>query len=56
MTGTVPGLCLHNGEFVVRHNRATLKKYVRARVGHGTGVRFGPIYVGGWKVGTRYQI
>jgi hypothetical protein len=45
----VPGLHLRNGEFVVRHDRATLKQYVRARVGHGTRMRFGPIYVGGWK-------
>jgi hypothetical protein len=39
MTDRVPGLHLRNGEFVVRHDRATLKKFVRARVGHGTRVR-----------------
>ena len=49
MTGRVPGLHLRNGEFVVRHDRATLKKFVRARVGHGTRVRVGPFSFGGWK-------
>jgi hypothetical protein len=49
MTGGVPGLLLRNGEFVVQHDRATLKKFVRARVGHGTRVRVGPFYFGGWK-------
>jgi hypothetical protein len=44
-----PGLHLPNGEFVVRHDRATLKRFVRARVGHGTRVRVGPFSVGGWK-------
>jgi hypothetical protein len=45
----VPGLHPRNGEFVVRHDRATLKKFVRARVGHGTRVRVGPFSFGGWK-------
>ena len=49
MTGRVPGLHLRNGEFVVRHDRAKLKKFVRARVGHGTRVRVGPFSFGGWK-------
>ena len=45
----VPGLHLRNGEFVVRHDRAKLKKFVRARVGHGARVRVGPFSFGGWK-------
>jgi hypothetical protein len=34
----VPGLHLRIGEFVVRHDRDTLKKYVRTRVGGSLGV------------------
>ena len=45
----VPGLHLRSGEFVVRHDTATLAKFVWARVGRGTRVRVGPISVGGWK-------
>jgi hypothetical protein len=49
----VPGLHLRNGEFAVRHDRATLAKFIRARVGGGLGTRVRvagfPIYVGGWK-------
>jgi hypothetical protein len=35
---TVPGLHLRKGEFVVRHDRATLKQFVRTRVGSGFGI------------------
>jgi hypothetical protein len=35
----VPGLHLRSGEFVVRHDRATLKRFVQARVGGGFGTR-----------------
>jgi len=45
----VPGLHLRNGESVVRHDTATLWKFVRARVGQGTRMRVGPFSVGGWK-------
>ena len=37
---TVPGLHLRQGEFVVRHDRATLKQFVRTRVGSSVGMRF----------------
>jgi hypothetical protein len=37
MTG-MPGLHLRKGEFVVRHDRATLKQFVRTRVGSGLGI------------------
>lgn len=50
---TVPGLHLEQGEFAVRHERATLAEFSRATVGGGLGtrVRVGgfPIYLGGWK-------
>jgi hypothetical protein len=39
----VPGLHLEQGEFVVRHGRATLGEWHRARVG---GVRSAPIFLG----------
>jgi hypothetical protein len=49
----VPGLHLEQGEFTVRHDRATLAEFRRATVGGGRGthVRVGgfPIYLGGWK-------
>lgn len=49
----VPGLHLEKGEFAVRHDRATLAQFRKARVGGGLGtrVRVGgfPIYIGGWK-------
>jgi hypothetical protein len=49
----VPGLHLEQGEFAIRHDRATLAEITRARVGAGLGtrVRVGgfPIYFGGWK-------
>jgi hypothetical protein len=45
----MPGLHRRNGEFVVQHDRATLKKFVRARVGGSLGTRFLGVYVGSWK-------
>jgi hypothetical protein len=49
----VPGLHLEQREFAIRHDRATLAEFRRARVGGGLGtrVRVGgfPIYLGGWK-------
>src|SRR6516164_5291458 len=40
-TGTrnLPGLHLRNGEFVVRHDSATLAEFVRVRVGGSLGTR-----------------
>jgi hypothetical protein len=56
----VPGLHLRKGEFVVRHDRATLKKFVSTRVGGGLGTRvrvFGfPIYFGGWKSAPKEEL
>jgi hypothetical protein len=46
---TVPGLHLRKGEFVVRHDRATLKQFVRTRVGSSLGTRVFRLYIGGWK-------
>jgi hypothetical protein len=46
---TVPGLHLRKGEFVVRHDRATLKQFVRTRTGSSLGTRVFGFYVGGWK-------
>lgn len=47
----VPGLHLEQGEFAIRHDRATLAEVRTARVGGGLGTRVGgfPIYLGGWK-------
>ena len=49
----VPGLHLEQGEFAIRHDRATLAEVRTARIGGGLGtrVRVGgfPIYLGGWK-------
>jgi hypothetical protein len=49
----VPGLHLEQGEFAIRHERATLAEVRRARIGSGLGtrVRVGgfPIYLGAWK-------
>jgi hypothetical protein len=49
----MPGLHLEQGEFAIRHDRATLAEVRRARIGGGLGtrVRVGgfPIYLGGWK-------
>lgn len=49
----VPGLHLEQGEFAVRHDRATLaeSRLVKLGGGLGTSVRVGgfPIYLGGWK-------
>jgi hypothetical protein len=50
---TVSNLHLEQGEFAIRHERATLVELTRARVGGGLGtrVRVGgiPIYLGGYK-------
>jgi hypothetical protein len=49
----VPGLHLRDGEFVVRHERATLAKFVKTRIAGGLGTRVRiagfPIYLGGSK-------
>jgi hypothetical protein len=49
----VPGLHLEKGEFAIRHDRATLAEFMRARVGGGVGTRVRvagfPIYLGGYK-------
>jgi hypothetical protein len=50
---TVPGLHLEQGEFGIRHDRATLAQVRTARIGAGLGTRVrvggSPIYLGGWK-------
>jgi hypothetical protein len=50
---TVPGLHLEQGEFSIRHDRATLAEVRTAGIGAGLGtrVRVGgfPIYLGSWK-------
>lgn len=49
----VSGLHLRDGEFVVRHEKATLAKFVKTRVAGGLGTRVRvagfPIYLGGSK-------